>query len=121
MRPASEKLGIGYRYAAYAPCYLPSPHYPPLAQHAQPSRPDAAGNRQLWELEAQGFQKMFGEPVNAHRASVGLPAVDNLRDYVFTSHPGLAARPGARPLPGGGRPHGDADWRVDPAGRTTAP
>ncbi len=28
-----EKRGIRYLYAAYAPCYLPSPHYPPLGTH----------------------------------------------------------------------------------------
>src|SRR6476620_11702517 len=36
----SEKRGIRYMYAAYAPCYLPSPHYPPLGTHGQPVPPD---------------------------------------------------------------------------------
>ena len=35
----SEKRGIRYVHAAYAPCYLPSSHYPPLSLHGQPVRP----------------------------------------------------------------------------------
>ena len=41
----SEKRGIRYMYAAYAPCYLPSPHYPPLGLHGQPVPPGGTGNR----------------------------------------------------------------------------
>jgi vancomycin aglycone glucosyltransferase len=71
-RAVAEKLGIRYVYAAYCPTYLPSPHYPPQ------------------ELP---YDALFGGPLNAHRASVGLPPVDNLRDHVFTDRPWLAADP----------------------------
>jgi hypothetical protein len=31
----------------------------------------------LWDLHARGMNAVFGAPVNAYRASLGLPAVDN--------------------------------------------
>src|SRR5947199_359087 len=82
---------------AYAPCYLPSPHFPPLSLHGQPVPPDVTDNRVLWDLHAQGMNAVFGAPVNAYRASLGLPAVDNVRDYVSTDHPWLAADPTLAP------------------------
>ncbi|WP_250212949.1 glycosyltransferase [Acrocarpospora catenulata] len=36
---------------------------------------------------------LYGEAENSHRASIGLPPVDNVRDYVFTGRPWLAADP----------------------------
>ena len=95
----SEKRGVRYVYAAYAPCYLPSPCYPPLSLHGQPVPPDVTDNRVLWDLNAQGMNAVFGAPVNAYRASLGLPAVDNVRDYVSTDHPVLAADPILAPWP----------------------
>ena len=32
----------------------------------------------LWDLHARGMNAVFGAPVNAYRASLGLPAVDNV-------------------------------------------
>jgi vancomycin aglycone glucosyltransferase len=94
-----EKRGLRYLHAAYAPCYLPSPHYPPLSLHGQPAPPGVTDNRALWDLNAQGMNAVFRGPVNAYRASIGLPAVDNVRDYVSTSHPWLAADPVLAPWP----------------------
>ena len=36
---------------------------------------------------------LFGAALNTHRASIGLPPVDDVRDYIFTDHPWLAADP----------------------------
>lgn len=36
---------------------------------------------------------LYGEAENKHRAAIGLPPVDNVRDYVFTDQPWLAADP----------------------------
>src|SRR3712207_9154999 len=44
-------------------------------------------------LDGQGFDELFGEPVNAHRASIGLPPVDDVGEFVFTARPLLAADP----------------------------
>ena len=95
----SEKRGVRYMYAAYAPCYLPSPCYPPLSLHGQPVPADVTDNRVLWDLHARGMNAVFGAPVNAYRASLGLAAVDNVRDYVSTDHPVLAADPTLAPWP----------------------
>lgn len=94
-----EQRGLRYLYAAYAPCYLPSPHFPPLGLHGQPVPPGVTGNRVLWDLNAQGMNAVFRAPVNAYRASIGLPAVGNVRDYVSTGHPWLAADPVLAPWP----------------------
>jgi vancomycin aglycone glucosyltransferase len=94
-----EKRGLRYLHAAYAPCYLPSPCFPPLGLHGQPVPPGVTGNRALWDLNDQGMNAVFRAPVNAYRASLGLPAVDSVRDHVFTGHPWLAADPALAPWP----------------------
>jgi vancomycin aglycone glucosyltransferase len=118
-RAAAEKLGIRYMYAAYATCYLPSPHYPPLVFHGQQAAPDETDNLVLWDQNARGLQTAFGAPVNAFRASLGLPAVDNVRDHAYTDHPWLAADPVLAPWPGPGS--GPADLDVVQTGAWTRP
>jgi len=66
----TEKLGIRYVYASFQPVSVPSPHHPPSPLPGRPFPPEVT-----------------------HRASVGLPPVDNVRDHVFTDHPWLAADP----------------------------
>jgi vancomycin aglycone glucosyltransferase len=118
-RAAAEKLGVRYLYAAYATCYLPSPYYPPLVFHGQQAAPDETDNLVLWDRNARGLQAAFGAPVNAFRASLGLPAVDNVRDHAYTDHPWLAADPVLAPWPGSGS--GPADLDVVQTGAWTRP
>ena len=95
-RSVAEKLGIHYVYACYHPLVLPSPHYPPPGPppHYPPPRPlDTTENRELWDRDARRINELWGKPVNTHRAAVGLPPVDNVRDHVFTEAPWLAADP----------------------------
>ncbi len=92
-RSVAEKLGIPYVFAAYFPTYLPSPHHPPLAWPGRPLPPDVTDNRVLWELNTENMNALYGEAINTHRASIGLPPVDDVRDHVFTDHPWLAADP----------------------------
>jgi vancomycin aglycone glucosyltransferase len=94
-----EQRGLRYLHAAYAPCYLPSAHFPPLGLHGQPVPPGVTGSRALWDLNARGMNAVFRAPVNAYRASIGLPAVDSVRDYVSTGRPWLAADPALAPWP----------------------
>jgi vancomycin aglycone glucosyltransferase len=54
-------------------------------------------NRMLWDLNAQSYNALFREALNTHRASVGLPPVDNVRDYILGDHPWLAADPTLAP------------------------
>jgi len=64
----AEKLGIPYRYVLICPDVLDG-------------------------LDGQGFNKLFGEPINTHRASIGLPPVGDVGAFVFTARPLLAADP----------------------------
>ncbi|MFF2042550.1 glycosyltransferase [Kitasatospora sp. NPDC058170] len=91
VRAVAEKLGIRYVYASYQPVSLPSPHHPPMPRPGRPLPADVTDNLVLWERDVQDAQDVFGEAVNTHRASVGLPPVDNVRDHVFTDRPWLAA------------------------------
>ncbi|WP_371502554.1 glycosyltransferase [Kitasatospora sp. NBC_00374] len=92
-RSVAEKLGIRYVHVSHQPVLLPSPYRRPPARRGRPLPPDATDNRALWDLDAQIANTMFGEVLNTNRASIGLPAVDNVRDYAFTDRPWLATDP----------------------------
>jgi vancomycin aglycone glucosyltransferase len=92
-RSATEKLGIHYVYASYHPTHLPSPHHPPPAYAGWPFPPNLTDYRVLWDHDAQNANALFGPTLNSHRASIGLPPVDKVRDYAYTDHPWLAADP----------------------------
>jgi vancomycin aglycone glucosyltransferase len=51
----------------------------------------------LWDLDAQDIKELFGAALNTHRASIGLPPVDDVRDHIYTDHPWLAADPTLAP------------------------
>lgn len=54
---------------------------------------EVTDNRRLWGLNAEHMNALFGQTINTHRTSIGLPPVDGIRDHVFTDHPFLAADP----------------------------
>jgi vancomycin aglycone glucosyltransferase len=93
VKSVAEKRGIRYVYASYQPVSLPSPHHPPMPRPGRPLAPDVTDNRVLWDRDVQDAQAVFGEAINTHRVSIGLPPVDNVRDLVFTDRPWLAADP----------------------------
>jgi vancomycin aglycone glucosyltransferase len=95
----AEKLGIRSVHVSYCPIFLPSPHYPPTPLPGRPLPPAVTDNRVLWDLNAQSYNALFGEVLNTHRASAGLPPVDNVRDYLLGDHPWLAADPVLAPWP----------------------
>ncbi|OAR21964.1 glycosyl transferase [Streptomyces sp. ERV7] len=99
VKAVSETLGIPYVYASYQPVSLPSPHHPPMPRPGRPLPPDVTDNRVLWDRDVQDVQEVFGEAVNTHRASIGLPPSENLRDLVFTDRPWLATDPVLAPWP----------------------
>jgi vancomycin aglycone glucosyltransferase len=99
-RSIAEKLGIHYVLACFAPGSLPSPHQTPLPRPGKPFPAGETDNRVLWDVDAQRVNALYRGPLNAHRAAIGLPPVDNVRDHVFTDHPWLAADPTLRPWPG---------------------
>ena len=92
-RSVAERLGIRSVYASYCPIFLPSPHHPPHPLPGRPLPPEVTDNRVLWDLDAQSVNALFGEALNTHRASIGLPPVDNVGDYVIGDQPWLATDP----------------------------
>lgn len=100
-RSVAERLGIPYVYVSYQPTILPSPHHlPPTYAGAVP--PGLIDNRVLWQMDAQHMHALFGATLNEYRASLGLPPVDDVRDYALTERPWLAADPTLGPWPQGG-------------------
>jgi vancomycin aglycone glucosyltransferase len=104
MMPASERtiaetLGIPYVFASFIPPVLPSPHHSPLPRPGKPFPPNPSDNGVLWDIDAERLQTLYGVPLNSHRAALGLPTVENVRDHVFTDQPWLAADPVLGPWP----------------------
>ncbi len=74
----AETMGIPYRYALFCPDVLDG-------------------------LDGRDFDELFGEPVNAHRAEIGLPSVADVGRFMFTRRPLLAADPVLAPWRGPAR------------------
>jgi vancomycin aglycone glucosyltransferase len=89
----AEKLGIRRVFAAYCPNFLPSPHWPPHPLPGHPVPADGTDNRVLHDRQVLAYNEVFGAALNAERAAIGLPPVDNVREHVFTDRPWLAADP----------------------------
>ncbi len=47
----------------------------------------------LTDLDAQNWSTLFGPPINRHRESIGLSPVGDVREFMFTDRPWLAADP----------------------------
>jgi vancomycin aglycone glucosyltransferase len=76
----AEELGIAYRCVLFCP--------------------DVLGG-----LDGLDFDELFGEPINAHRASIGLSPVGDVASSMFTLQPLLAAEPTLAPWRGPTRFH----------------
>ena len=101
-RSVAEKMGIPYVFVAYCPNVLPSSHHaPPVlpALTGQASLAATNDNGELWARDSARFNGLFGTALNAHRASIGLDAIDDARSHVFTSRPWLAADATLAPWP----------------------
>jgi vancomycin aglycone glucosyltransferase len=92
-RSVAEKLDMRYVLAAYCPIFLPSPYQPPFEFPSHPHPPGVTDNQLLWDQNVQVMNDLFGGGLNTLRTSIGLPKVDNVRDYVHTDRPWLAADP----------------------------
>nr|WP_218835596.1 glycosyltransferase [Streptomyces sp. SA15] len=99
-RSVAEKLGIRSVSVTFQQITVPSPDRPPLAYPGRPLPPDVKDNRALWDLDAQNINALFGEALNTNRAAIGLPPVDNVRDYVIGDQPWLATDPVLDPWQG---------------------
>jgi vancomycin aglycone glucosyltransferase len=89
----AEKRGLRYIHTTFCPLFLPSHHHQPYPYPGHPHPPEVTDPHELWDLNIGVMNALFGEAVNAHRASIGLPTVDNVRDHVFTGQPLLASDP----------------------------
>jgi vancomycin aglycone glucosyltransferase len=97
----AEKMGIPYVFAAYCATVLPSPHHAPpiLGMLGDTPAPAPADYAELWARDAERFNTMFGAALNSHRATLGLSPVSDVRRYIFTDRPWLAADPTLGPWP----------------------
>jgi vancomycin aglycone glucosyltransferase len=100
-RSVAEVMGIPYVFAVYSTTVLPSPHHapPPLRTLGQTPAPATADNRELWAQDARRWNDTWGAALNSHRASAGLAPVSDVRNYMFTDRPWLAADPTLAPWP----------------------
>jgi vancomycin aglycone glucosyltransferase len=89
----ADKLGIRYVLACFHVFGLPSQHFRPGMRPGTPSSADETDLKVLWKQDAERVQALYGEAENRNRSAIGLPPVDNVRDYVFTDRPWLAADP----------------------------
>jgi vancomycin aglycone glucosyltransferase len=92
-RSVAEQMGMRYVYATFCPLWLPSTHHRPHAYPEYPLPLEVTDNRVLWDLNVGVMNEVFGKAFNAHRVSIGLPPMDNIRDHVFTAQPWLASDP----------------------------
>lgn len=101
-RTVAERLGIPYVMAGYCPIFFPSPHHAPPVYPMLGEKPadGTDDNRALWARDAQRWNGTWGAILNSHRQSAGLAPVTDVRDYLITDKPWLAADPILGPWPG---------------------
>jgi len=92
-RSVAESLGIRYVLACFHIFGLPSRHFPPAARPGRQSPDGETDNRVLWRQDAERVNALYAEPLNRHRAAIGLPPLDDVRDHVLTDQVWLAADP----------------------------
>jgi vancomycin aglycone glucosyltransferase len=100
-RSVAERIGIPYIFAAYSPSVLPSPHHPPAPLPPMPGEtaPATTDNRELWARDSARFHDLFGAAVNAHRSTLGLSPIGDVRGHMLGDRPWLAADPTLGPWP----------------------
>ncbi|MGO1055204.1 glycosyltransferase [Crossiella sp. CA198] len=86
----AEKLGIYAASVVFQKLSLPSPHHRPMAYPGHPFPPEVTDNRELWKLNAQTVNKLFGDALNTNRAANGLAPVTNVQDYLHGDQQWLA-------------------------------
>ena len=71
----AETVGIPHRYVTFCPIHVNG-------------------------VDTEDWNPLFGPAINAHRASIGLGPVEDVRAFMFTAEPWLAADPVLGPLDG---------------------
>lgn len=98
-RSVAELLGIASVFVNWCPIFLPSPHHRPQPLPGLPIPADVTDPGELDAVDVANYNGLFGEPLNAHRAAVGLPAVHDVRAHIVGDRPWLAADPTLAPWP----------------------
>jgi vancomycin aglycone glucosyltransferase len=95
----AEQMGIPYVFVAYCPTVLPSPHHAPpvLTMLGDAPAPTMTDYSERWAEDARRWTDGWGSLLNTQRASRGLPPVSDVRRYVLTDQPWLAADPTLAP------------------------
>jgi vancomycin aglycone glucosyltransferase len=94
----AELRGVPYRYVAYCPAILPSPHHPPFVVESQDW--PAWANRLAWWLTLGVLKLGPGPVVNGARRRLGLGRVGDIGRYMLSPRPLLAADVALAPAPG---------------------
>jgi vancomycin aglycone glucosyltransferase len=97
----AESMGVPYFFAAYCPAVLPSQHHAPpvlamLGDTPAPAKPDY---RELWAQDARRWNDQWSALLNPRREKLGLAPVEDVRSYILTDRPWLAADPILAPWP----------------------
>ncbi len=96
----AEKMGIPYVFTAICPAVLPSPHHAPPLLPLLGDKPVTMDDySELWAKDAQRWNMQWMDILNSHRTKLGLKPVGDVRSYVFTDQPWLAADPSLGPWP----------------------
>jgi vancomycin aglycone glucosyltransferase len=97
----AESMGVPYVFTAICPAVLPSPqHAPPvLAMLGDKPAPAKAEYRALWEQDARRWNDTWSSLINPQRVRLGLAPVSDVRGYILTRQPWLAADPTLAPWP----------------------
>lgn len=92
-RAAAEVLGVRFVSAILQPTTLPSPSHPPFPMKGWEWPAEITDNMARWEWDIEKMNGLFGKAANGFRESIGLPAVENVRDHTYTAQPWLATDP----------------------------
>lgn len=97
----AERLGIPYVFAAYCPAAIPSIHHAPPLLTTLGDRPADAplDHRVLWDEDARRWNDTWRDALNRHRLALDLGALEDVRSYILTEQPWLAADATLAPWP----------------------
>jgi vancomycin aglycone glucosyltransferase len=100
-RSIAERWNVPYVFAAYCPCVLPSRHHAPPVLAMRGDTPSAPldDHSQIWIEDAQRWNQMWRDMLDARRTAIGLAPVDDVRGHIFGDRPWLAADPVLAPWP----------------------
>jgi len=104
-RTVAEVRGIPYVLVSFFWGSFPSPHHAPMQRPGKPFPPGETDNECCGTWMPSGCRRSTVRPLNAHRAALGLPPVDNVQRPRFHDSPGL--RPTRHCVRGLGRPYID--------------